>query len=294
MPSFTLVEKRHPNHPGELSTDESAAVQNRKPDEIEARARAIDLLMSNGLPFLVGGAYAFCQYTGIYRDTKDLDIFLRKTDALGALEIMAADGYRTELTDDQWIYKTYRGEFFVDFIFSSGNGVAEVDDEWFEHAVRGTAFGRAVFLVPPEELIWSKAFVFERERHDGADVAHIIRSMGDKLNWKRLLRRFERYWEVLLAQLLLFRFAYPSNRSLVPDWVMAYLLGLAVRSVEEGDSDVRVCRGNLLSKANYTLDIQEWGYLDGRAWDELERNRGSGERSDIKAAAGGGRRSALP
>ena len=73
-----MTEERHPNHPGELGTDRRLAEKLRHPTEIEARARAIDLLDAAGIPFLVGGAYAYCQYTGIYRDTKDLDLFPRK------------------------------------------------------------------------------------------------------------------------------------------------------------------------------------------------------------------------
>ena len=34
-------------------------------------------------------------------------------------------------------------------------------------------------LVPAEEIIWTKAFIMERERYDGADVAHILRACAD-------------------------------------------------------------------------------------------------------------------
>ena len=104
----------------------------RAPDEINARARAIEVLLDAGVPFVVGGAYAYATYTGIYRDTKDLDLFPRKRDALRALEVLEKDGWRTERADEVWLYKAFKGEYFVDFIFSSGNGVAAVDDEWFE------------------------------------------------------------------------------------------------------------------------------------------------------------------
>ena len=57
-------------------------------------------------------------------------------------------------------------------IFSSGNGVATVDDEWFAHAPEGEVLGLPVRLVPAEEMIWSKAFIMERERFDGADIMH--------------------------------------------------------------------------------------------------------------------------
>ena len=34
-------------------------------------------------------------------------------------------------------------------------------------------------LIPAEEMIWSKAFIMERERYDGADVAHILRACAE-------------------------------------------------------------------------------------------------------------------
>ena len=43
-------------------------------------------------------------------------------------------------------------------------------------------------LCPPEEMIWSKAFVQERERFDGADVLHVFRTLGRTLSWDRLSR----------------------------------------------------------------------------------------------------------
>ena len=215
------MEKRHPNHPGELSTDAAVTEVARARGEISARARAIEVLMDANVPFVVGGAYAYCTYTGIYRDTKDLDLFPRKRDALRALETLEKDGWRTERTDEVWLYKAFKGEWFVDFIFSSGNGVATVDDEWFEHAKVGEVMGHQTLIAPAEEIIWSKGFVLERERYDGADVAHLFKSAGPKMDWDRLLRRFDRHWEVLLSHLMLFRFAYPCERDTVPEWVIA-------------------------------------------------------------------------
>ncbi|HZA52136.1 MAG TPA: hypothetical protein VE549_15430, partial [Myxococcaceae bacterium] len=175
-----------------------------------------------------------------------------------------------------WLYKGYRGEYFVDLIFSSGNGVARVDDEWFAHASPGEAFGREVLMAPPEEMIWSKAFVLERERYDGGDVNHIIRAVGDRLDWKRLLRRFGRYWEVLLSHLMLYRFVYPSDRAQVPEWVMTELISRTLGTLREGDWPGKMCRGPLISRVNYEVDVQEWGYRNGREWDENDRRRGGG------------------
>src|SRR5688572_18385319 len=138
-------------------------------------------LLAAKLPFLVGGAYSFERYTGISRHTKDFDIFVRRQDCSRALETLATLGCTTDLTFEHWLGKAFRGDDFIDVIFSSGNGIATVDDRWFEHAVDETVLGIPVKLCPAEESIWSKAFIMERERFDGADVAHLIRATGPRL-----------------------------------------------------------------------------------------------------------------
>ena len=284
------MEKQHPNHPGELSTDQSAAARERTPGELGARSEAIERLTEAGVPFMVGGAYAYGPYTGIYRDTKDLDLFVRKSDAERSLLVLEEDGWRTERTFEVWLYKAFKGEWFIDLIFSSGNGIADVDEEWFEHAKPGVVFGHPVLLIPPEEMIWSKAFVLERERFDGADVAHILRSCAATMDWSRLVRRFHPYWEVLFAHLLFFQFAYPCERSAIPEPVTNLLVDRVRQSIREGDWADRICRGDLLSKVNYQLDIRNWGYSSGRSWDEAERSGGGNvarpEREDPRGSVG--------
>src|SRR5581483_1635139 len=168
--------------------------------------RAIAALTAAGRPFLVGGAYAFARYTGIERHTKDLDVFVHRRDVDAVFRTLEAAGCATELTFPHWLGKARWCDDFVDVIFSSGNGVAEVDDEWFAHGVEDAVLGLPVRLVPPEEMIWSKAFIMERERYDGADVAHLLRARAPELDWARLLARFDDYWRVLLSHLVLFGF----------------------------------------------------------------------------------------
>ncbi len=261
--------------------------RDRTRGELDARAAALEALARSGVPFLVAGAYALSEYTGIFRDTKDLDLFLRERDLERAFKVLEAAGFRTELTDPTWIGKGFRGEWFVDLIFGSGNGVAVVDDLWFEHARPARVMGVDVQLAPPEEMVWSKAFVLERERYDGADVNHLIRATGDELDWDRLLFRFDRYWEVLLSHLLLYRFAYPGERSKVPDRVMEALLERAASELGT-DHPRALCRGNLISRVQYRHDLTQLGYEDGRSWDEGERTVGAGAEED------GGRERDLP
>jgi hypothetical protein len=130
--------------------------------------QAMTALADAGVDYLVGGAYAFERYTGIARHTKDFDVFVHPRDVDAALSALSAAGYRTELTFPHWLGKAVIGDEFVDVIFGAGNGVAVVDDEWFAHAVSDEVLGLPARLCPAEEMIWSKAFIMERERYDGA------------------------------------------------------------------------------------------------------------------------------
>ena len=112
---------------------------------------------------MLGGAYAFRHYTGIVRHTKDLDIFVRPTDARAALAALAAAGFRTEMMFSHWLGKAFHGTDFVDIIFSSGNGLCAVDDAWFDHAIDAEVLGMRGGLIPAEEMIWQKAYIMERE-----------------------------------------------------------------------------------------------------------------------------------
>jgi hypothetical protein len=225
---------------------------------------ALPRLRQSGVPFLVGGAYALERYTGIARDTKDFDIFLRRSDLDAALAVLRTVGCRTEVTFPHWLAKAVTAEGVIDIIYSAGNGVAVVDDGWFEHAVDATVLGVPVKLCPPEETIWSKAFIMERERFDGADVAHLLRACAPELDWNRLLRRFGPHWRVLLSHLVLFGFIYPGEHWRIPAGVMRELSARLADEVEAPAPEERLCYGTILSRAQYLTDIEKWGYEDAR------------------------------
>jgi hypothetical protein len=234
------------------------------PETRRVYVEALEALRQEGVEFLIGGAHALAPYTGILRDTKDLDVFLRRGDCERALATLDAAGFVTDVTFPHWLAKAHAGDRYIDVIFSSGNGVAVVDDAWFTHAIPGHVFRVPVLLCPPEEMIWSKAFIMERERYDGADVAHLLLACGPQLDWCRLLGRFGHRWRVLLSHLVLFGFIYPRERAAIPDAVMGHLLNRLHRegasSCPDGDY---VCDGTLLSRQQYLVDVTR-GYVDGR------------------------------
>jgi len=233
------------------------------PETLAFYRRSMHLLREAKVPYLVGGAYAFARYTNIVRHTKDFDVFVHPRDARRALDAFARDGYTVDLKFPHWLGKAFHGDDFVDLIYSSGNGIARVDDRWFEHAVEDEVLGIPVQLIPAEEMIWSKAFIMERERYDGADVAHIFHARCGELDWERLLDRFGEHWRILLTHLLLFGYVYPEDAGRVPSRVMDRLLEKVGNDSRPG-SDGRLCRGPILSRSQYLVDVEDWGYRDAR------------------------------
>lgn len=252
---------RH-NTPQHLSSSDYGSEQAR-----EARQFYRDVLIaleSGGVPVLVGGAYAHARYTGIKRPTKDFDIFVRPRDFPRTLDVLATAGLHTEASFPHWLGKAGRGDNVVDIIFNSGNGMVPVDDEWFAHAVPGEVFALPVLLCPPEEMLWSKSFVMERERFDGADVMHLLQARGEHLDWPRLLSRFGANWRVLLSSLVLYNFIYPGEPCPAPRWIYDDLLGRLRAELDVTATLERVCRGTLLSREQYLADVLERGYADAR------------------------------
>jgi hypothetical protein len=227
-------------------------------------AKVLRFLADAGAPFLVGGGYALEHYTRIVREPRDLDLFVRKRDHAAVLATLAARGCAVQEVRSHWLGKVALDGRVVDVIYSSGNGVVGVDDGWFEHAPAAEVLGVPVRLCPVEEMVWSKAFVMERERYDGADVMHLVLACAGVLDWGRLLRRFGPNWRVLLGHLVLFGFIYPSERERVPEWVMEALLRRLRRERRLRPGGRPVCRGTLLSRQQYLVDIQEGGLEDAR------------------------------
>lgn len=234
------------------------------PETLDFYVRAMELMLDGGVPFLVGGAYAFARYTGIERHTKDFDVFIRREDFPKAKRVFEAAGYESELIFPHWLGKAIKGEDFVDLIFSAGNGVAAVDELWFDHAVDDNVFGVDVKLIPAEEMIWSKGPIMERERYDGADVAHVILAVGDRMDWRRLVDRYGQLWRVLYAHLVIFGFIYPSKRSQVPAWVMTELGGRIAEETKKADALEKICYGTIISRQQYLTDVGKWSFKDAR------------------------------
>ena len=223
--------------------------------------RSMAALRDADVPFLIGGAYVMEMCANVSRRTKDFDLYVRPCHVDAALGALAHAGFNTEATSPHWLAKARHGRDYVDLIFRAGNGLCEVDDSWFARAHDDELLGLPVKLCAPEEMIWMKAYIMERERFDGADIAHLLVSCGDKLDWPHLVRRFGPDWRVLLSHLVLFGYIYPSEQGRIPRSVMDELIE---RLRKESPGQEHVCRGTLLSRKQYLVDVGKWGFRDAR------------------------------
>ena len=234
-------------------------------EEREIYRRALAALNAADIPYVIAGAYAIYEHTGIYRKTKDLDLFFEPSAVVPAARALRDAGFVTRLEDSHWLAKATAGEHFVDLIYGMGNGVAQIDEGWIQNSRPGILAATPVRIAPPEELIWHRLFIGERHRHDMSDVVHLILCRGDTLDWERLVGRVSEHWPLLLAQLLMFNYVYPGYRGNVPEWVMETLLARAQADSGETIDDLDYTRGPLISRFSFTIDVREWGFVDPRA-----------------------------
>ena len=263
--SRTLAEAR--KH-GSLSREEERSVTHGDfwvPDaERELYKSALTALNAAGIPYVIAGAYAIYEHTGIYRETKDLDIFVDPTLLVGAMRALKGAGMSARLEQPHWLAKATCGDLFIDIIFGMGNGLAMIDDDWYRFSRPAILAATPVRIAPAEELLWHRLFISERHRQDMADIVHLIVCVGSRMEWKRIVAKTGEHWPLLLAQIQMFDYVYPQHRDGVPRWVRDELLDRARADMERERTAELVTRGPIISRFSFTIDVHEWEMKDLR------------------------------
>jgi hypothetical protein len=213
------------------------------------------------VPYVVSGAFALQVHTGIWRATKDLDLFLTPEDVGAAVRCLKKNGFRCEVKDEVWLHKAHRHGFFIDLITGMSNAVFRVDRSWIENAKPTIVLDVRARVLAAEELLVSKLFVVRRERFDGADIAHVIYGSQGKLDWNRILSLVNEHWEILLFALVLYRYVYPAYSHYVPRWVWQRLLVRFSGELTNPDPAAEF-RGSLVDDKMFAIDVAEWGMED--------------------------------
>jgi len=226
------------------------------PEQEQLFRDVLQLLNARGVPYAVSGAFALHEHTGIWRDTKDLDIFMAADQVAPVMQALGELGFETEICDAVWLCKARQDNYYVDLISGMSNAVIRVDQSWIDHAAPSEAFGVPVKVLAAEELIASKLFVAFRERFDGADIAHVVYAAGKRMDWQRILDLSGEHWGMLLWSLVLFHYVYPVSDA-VPKWVWNKLLGKLIRELG-GLEPTAQFRGSLIDERMFSIDVLEW------------------------------------
>ncbi len=247
---------------GALSREEEKSVTHGAfwvPDaERELYKVALGALNGAGVPYVVAGAYAIYEHTGIYRETKDLDVFVEPEQLVNAMRALKSVGMTARLEQPHWLAKATSRDLFIDIIFGMGNGLAMIDRDWYRYSRPAILAATPVRVAPAEELLWHRLFISERHRQDMADIVHLIVCVGHAMDWKRLVAKVGEHWPLLLAQIQMFDYVYPEHRDGVPRWVRDELLARAHEESDRERSGERVTRGTMISRFSFTIDVHEW------------------------------------
>lgn len=205
------------------------------------------------LPFAVGGAFAIATYTGHLRNTKDLDLYTTPTHREAMIDILTgaglADYYGQRAYDRSWIYRGIRDGVIVDAIWSMANRRSLVDDDWIRRGPEIRLRGETLRVLPPEELIWAKLYVIQRDRCDWTDILNILYCTAAKLDWKYLLARVSDDRPLLAGVMSVFAWTFPGRVDDLPSWLWESLRASPVPA--RGQPEV---------------DAERVRLLDGRPW----------------------------
>jgi hypothetical protein len=217
----------------------------------------LDRLAEEQLPFALGGGLALGVYTEKFRRSKDLDIYIVPEHREQVIRVMSECGlddyFPVKEYVRHWIYRGHRDDVIVDAIWAMANQRAQVDSRWIDGGPMVQMFGQEFHVIPPEELLWSKLYVMQRDRCDWPDIMNLVYAAGPTLDWNHLLRRVAEDRPLLKGVLSVFSWLSPQRAAGIPSRVWEQL-GLAVPKPET-DPEGRPARKDL-------LDTRPWLFAE--------------------------------
>lgn len=217
---------------------------------------ALHTMNGAGIPYVIGGAFAIYHYTGIWRDTNDLDMYIDRGDLPGSADALAQAGFmdygEMAAGDREWIYHSTREDVMVDLIWQTPNHLAPVDTNIHERGPTGEFLGVPVRFLPADVLVWAKIFTMNRHRCDWPDIFNVARACPRELDWYHLMFKLADNWPVLLAFVTMFDWAYPEEASCIPNQVRDELIR---RKQHQPPSRHEPTRESLLDPWIYTRPI---------------------------------------
>lgn len=179
--------------------------------------------LHTGLPFALGGGLAWSAYTGRKRATKDMDFFVLPSQKQQMIDRLSeagfADYYTQQSYDREWIYRGFQDDVILDVIWQMANYRTQVEESWLTRGPSVELYDQSIRLLPPEELLWTKLYVLQRDRCDWPDLWNLVNAVGPELNWEHLLERIGDDASVLGGMLSVFGWLCPQRASELPRWL---------------------------------------------------------------------------
>ncbi len=176
-----------------------------------------------GIRFALGGGFAVSVYTGQWRASKDLDVYVLPRDREAMIGITARVGltdYHERVPYDRtWIYRSAKEDIIVDIMWSMANHRAPVDEAWLLRGAAVNVNGEHLRVLPVEEMIWDKLYVMQRDRCDWPDTLNLLYAAGPTLDWRYLLSRVDGDAPLLRALLSVFSWVSPGRACALPRWI---------------------------------------------------------------------------
>lgn len=204
------------------------------------------------IPFALGGAFAAATYTGCWRNTKDLDLYVppEHKDQLIQLtrDLGMVDYFDTKDYDRWWIYRATRDGDIVDIIWAMANHRQQIDELWMS-GPEVTFHGHRVKVLPAEAILWDKLYIMQRERCDWPDVLNLLYAAGADVDWEKLLDRVGEDAPLLAGVLSVFRWLAPERAAQLPSWIWPRVgLGMTKPVASSGPEDFDKRRVELLDR----------------------------------------------
>ena len=228
-------------HPTETSMNRKCAARRSAPhqewtgqipdEEWAIYERAISAIRTTKRPFMLAGAFSLASYTGRWRNTKDIDFYILPADRQPMIDALTEAGF-SEYYEKlpyvrHWIYRAYKGDCIVDLIWAHANQRAQVDEVWFECACEINVHGQTLNVVPPEELLWCKLYVLQKDRCDWPDIFNLIHSLEGELDWQHLVNRVGDDLPLLAGLLMVYGWFCPGDDLKLPEALQSLVSGKA-------------------------------------------------------------------
>lgn len=188
---------------------------------------ALEAVRALGVPFAIGGGLATSFYSGMWRNSKDIDLYVLRQDR----ERVTAAVLATGLTDyfDQapydraWIFRAARDGVIVDMMWALANGAGDISADWLTGGALARVRGETLRLLRPEDVFWTKVHVLQRDRCDWPDLLNLLYAAGPAFDWTRLFARMSGNERLLASMLSLFAWLAPGRALDLPEWLWARL-----------------------------------------------------------------------